>query len=166
MCHRSVFEISGFCFGKCIQPFGDSILVVAADYAGGNLFEFCHRVGNGIGFVGHFKHVHIIFSVTEYNDFLTTQIVFQLPDGIGFGCSFRHDLKPLVCGINIFLKDAVILVSIFTIQRFQFFRGIDAGDVENVSCGQLLFCSYGIVAAVVFSGVQESLRFRGAFSGM
>ena len=61
---------------KITQPFCDCILIVAANHLRCDLLEFLHGIGNSVCFVCHFKHIDIVFAVTEYDDLLAAQEVF------------------------------------------------------------------------------------------
>ena len=81
---------------------------------------------------------------------------------MGFGRFRRHDLQPLIPSVYFCLKDAVIPVFVFFIQRFQFLLFVNAGKIKDFAPAQFLPVRHPARSGISSSALQKACHARRA----
>ena len=104
------------------------------------------------------EHIKIVFAVAEDDELFAAELLFQLEDGVRFGGGFRHDLEPLLVGVDVFGVDDVVGFAVFFVKWREFLRVADAGDIEKIAAREL-FCRIHLAGTgVVYAGIGKTLQ--------
>ena len=98
------------------------------------------------------------FAVAEDDELFAAELLFQLADGVRFGCGFRHDFEPLLAGVDVFGVDNVVGFAVFFVKMARVLRITDAGDIEKIAAREL-FCRIHLAGTgVVYAGIGKVLQ--------